>query len=148
MKRLLTVLIYLVSTFNTNAVEIKPSDPKIALFQVFAPVPMESNRPGIPKMTFNDEDPLLTVLGVRKLLLAADNKGVLVALNERDTIAFSEITKKFNDKILIIKATDSVMEAIHITAPIEDGYIEFKHPQSAAVAEYLRKRFRVGEFKK
>ena len=34
-----------------------------------------------------------------------------------------------------------------ITAPIEDGYLGFKHPQEAAVAEYLRKRFRIAEFK-
>jgi hypothetical protein len=36
---------------------------------------------------------------------------------------------------------------MHITAPIVNGIIGFKHPEDAAVAEYLRRRFRIGEFK-
>jgi hypothetical protein len=36
---------------------------------------------------------------------------------------------------------------MRIMAPIEDGYLGFKHPQEAAVGEYLRKRFRIAESK-
>jgi hypothetical protein len=36
---------------------------------------------------------------------------------------------------------------VQITAPITDGVIGFKYPDQADVAEYLRRRFRIAEFK-
>jgi hypothetical protein len=44
-------------------------------------------------------------------------------------------------------ATDDVMEVMHITAPIEDGHIGFKYPEAASMAEQLRRRLHIAEFK-
>ena len=124
--------------------EIKPTDPETPLFEVFAPIPMKAD---YPKVTFDDKQPLLTVFAVRDLILAGDQKGVMLGLNDKDAITFAALTHKYNDQLLILKATDTAVEVMHITAPIEDGYIGFKHPESAALAEYLRRRFHIAEFK-
>lgn len=44
-----------------------------------------------------------------------------------------------------IQNKERSLQVMHITAPILDGVIGFKHPGEAAVAEYLRRRFRVAE---
>ena len=90
---------------------------------------------------------MLVVSTVSDLVLAKDGKGVLIRLNAKDTRAFAELTGKFQGKVLFIVCTDKIIEGMRIIAPIEDGYLGFKHPDSAPVAEYLRKRFRIGEFK-
>lgn len=42
---------------------------------------------------------------------------------------------------------DEILEVMHITAPIVDGVIGIKQPDHARAAEYLRRRFRIDEFK-
>lgn len=124
--------------------ELKPSDSDGALFQIFEGIPKNADR---SKFTIDSTKPLLVVHTLRDVILAQDNKGVLLRLNEKDTRAFAELTKKFEGQVLFLQCTEELMEGMRIAAPIEDGYLGFKHPQSAAVAEYLRKRFRIGEFK-
>ncbi|HVN96172.1 MAG TPA: hypothetical protein VMT62_07070 [Syntrophorhabdaceae bacterium] len=124
--------------------ELKPADSDEPIFRIFEGIPKESER---LSFAIDDKKPLLVVSTITDLILAQDGKGVLIRLNEKDTKTFAEITRKFQDKILFVQCTDSLLEGMHITAPIEDGYIGWQYPQSAKVAEYLRKRFRVGEFK-
>jgi hypothetical protein len=71
----------------------------------------------------------------------------MIGLTPSDTKKFAELTRRYNRRYLIVFGTDSVAEALHITAPIEDGDIGFKHPEEAPMAEYLRRRFRLAEFK-
>jgi hypothetical protein len=125
-------------------VALKPVDSDEPLFKIFAGIPLDADK---PRFTIESETPLLVVSTLNDLVLAQDNKGVLICLNDADTKIFSELTRKFRGKILFLVCTDTVMEGMRITAPIEDGYIEFKYPGSAAVTEYLRRRFRIGEFK-
>jgi hypothetical protein len=40
-----------------------------------------------------------------------------------------------------------IFEAMQITAPLEDGILGFKYSDQPALAEYLRRRFRIAEFK-
>ncbi|HWB60502.1 MAG TPA: hypothetical protein VG733_13485, partial [Chthoniobacteraceae bacterium] len=122
-------------------------NPDKPLLSIFAPEPMKSASPDAPHVTFDRKHPLLTVFGVRGLVLARDKKSVMIFLNAHDTRAFASITHKYNAAVIFVLGGDDIIEAIHITAPIENGDIEFRHPTSAAFAEYLRRRFVLAEFK-
>ncbi len=56
-------------------------------------------------------------------MLAQDNRNVLVRLNEKYTKTFVEPTKKAQGQILFLQCTDTAKGGMHITAPIEDGYM-------------------------
>jgi hypothetical protein len=98
-------------------------------------------------VTFDNKHPLLVVRSVSDLRLARDGKGVLITLMPADAQKFAAITRKYNQGLLLLEAENRVLEAMQIAAPITDGVLGFKYPDQAAVAEYLRRRFRVGEFK-
>jgi hypothetical protein len=98
-------------------------------------------------VTFDDKHPLLIVRSVSDLRLARDGKGVLITLTPVDAQSFAAITRKYNQGLLLLETANRVLEAMHVTAPITDGIIGFKYPDEAAVAEYLRWRFRIAEFK-
>jgi hypothetical protein len=128
--------------------EYFPADHTKPLFRIFAPIsmPAPADAPR-PKFTFDDEHPLLIVHSVSDLRLARDNKGVLITLTPGDAKKFAEITRKYNDALLLLEADGQVLQAMHITAPITDGIIGWKYPQEEEVAKYLRRRFRIAEFK-
>jgi hypothetical protein len=69
----------------------------------------------------------------------------MMRLTPKDAKQFAAITSRYC--CLVFEGDDQPLEVLHITAPIVDGIIGFKHPQEAAVAEYLRRRLRIGEFK-
>jgi len=128
--------------------EIKPTDPKTPLFRIFASIPMKpAGRDAATGVTFDDKHPLLVVRSVSDLRLARDGKGVLITLMPVDAQKFAAVTRKYNQGLLLLETENRVLDAMYVAAPITDGMIVFKYPDEAAVAEYLRRRFRVGEFK-
>jgi hypothetical protein len=124
--------------------ELKPVDSQDPIFRIFEAVLKNEEKPAY---AINDTKPLLAVSTLSDLIIARDGKGILIRLNESDTKAFAELTRKFQGQVLFVQCTGTLFEGMRITAPIEDGYIGWRHPRSAEVAEYLRKRFRIGEFK-
>ncbi len=146
MKLPLAAVTLLALALTAFAGDIKPDKPETPLFQVFEPIPKQGTD-NVPSFTFDPKHPLLTVTTVRDLILAHDDKGVMLGLNAKDTKVFTKLTHQYNGRYLILIATDDVGQVLHITGPIEDGYIGFKHPESANFAQYLRKRFRIAEFK-
>jgi hypothetical protein len=133
---------------SVRANEYFPPDRTKPLFRIFAPVPMTTPvRAARPQFTFDDQHPLLVVHSVGDLVLARDNKGVLITLTPDDAKKFAEITRKYNDALLLLEVDGQVLQAMHITAPITDGIIGWKYPQEEQVAKYLRRRFRIAEFK-
>ena len=98
-------------------------------------------------VTFDDKHPLLVVRSVSDLRLARDGKGVFITLMPVDAQKFAAVTRKYNQGLLLLETENRVLDAMYVAAPITDGIIVFKYPDEAAVAEYLRRRFRVGEFK-
>ena len=64
-----------------------------------------------------------------------------------DAQKLAAITRKYTQGLLLLETENRVLDAMCVTAPITDGIIVFKYPDEATVAEYLRRRFRVGEFK-
>ena len=134
------------SALVSPAADIKPADTSKPLFRIFAPSKIE---PGAKRSlaTVDDEHPLLVVWSVSDLILARDGKGVLITLHPKDAKVFAAATQKYNHGILFFEGDGRILEGMHITAPITDGIIGFKHPDEADVAEYLRRRFRIGELK-
>ena len=140
-----SVIIALAIAASATAAEIKPADPSKPLFRILR---FQKIAPGAqrPVGSVNDQ-PLLVVWSVSDLVLARDRKGVLITLTPKDAKAFADITRKYNGSLLVLDAGEGkALEVMHITAPITDGIIAFKHPHESAAAEYLRRRFRVAEF--
>jgi hypothetical protein len=125
---------------------IKPADPNKPLLRVLR---FQKYEPGtVTAKGTVDVKPLLVVWAVGDVRLARDQKGVLITLTPQDAKIFAAITQQYNGGLLVLDAGEGhFMEAMHITAPIVDGEIGFKHPAEATAAEYLRRRFRLGEFK-
>lgn len=105
---------------------------------------MKGNPSGL---TFDNAHPALVVSAVRDLRLAEDRKGVQITLTDEDARAFAILTRKYKGSDLLLESNGRVLEALHVTAPSVNGVMSFKYPDDAAVADYLRKRFRIGEFK-
>lgn len=145
MKHLVSfVIVFVAVTTFSAAPDIRPFDPAIPVFRIFAPTPMKGDQ---SRLTFDNAHPLLVVSGVRDLRLADDRKGVQITLNNDDARAFAILTRKYRGSDLLLESNGRVLEALHVAAPCVNGVISFKYPDDAAVAEYLRKRFRVGEFR-
>ena len=146
--RLLSLLAVAVIAAAAAAADIKPADSSTPLFRIFASIPM---KPGdsvhSTQLTFDDKHPLLVLRSVSNLQLARDDKSVLITLTPADAKKFADITRKYNQGLLLLEGDGRVLEAMHVTAPIVTGIIGFKHPEEGAVAEYLRRRFRISEFK-
>jgi hypothetical protein len=136
----LTALFLLVSTATG---EIRPKEQGKPLFQVFELIQKRSG----PNVRFDAQRPLLTVFTLRDIKLGRDKKSVGLALNDKDTRIFAALTRKFTGRLLLLRASDRAVQALEVKAPVQDGSIQFDHPQEAAMAEYFRRRFKMGEFK-
>ena len=138
----------LILSAASHGADVAPADTTAPLFRIFAAIPMKPADSAVrTQLTFDAKYPLLVVRSVSDLRLARDQKGVLITLTSADRKKFAEITRKYDQGLLLLEANGRVLEAMHITAPVVNGIIGFKHPEDATVAEYLRRRFRVGEFK-
>src|ERR1700720_1642931 len=127
------------------AAEIRPVDANTPLFRIFQALPSKAAQGNTksPQVTLDDKRPLLVVWSVRDVRLAPDRKGVLLVLAERDRKIFAALTHKYNQGLLLLEAQGGVLEAIYITEPLENGVLEFRYPDDAAVAQYLRRRFKL-----
>ena len=127
--------------------DIQPADSSKPLFRILKFKTLrDAQRPDEhAKGEIDGEHPLLVVRKLRDVRLAIDNKGLLMTLTPEDTKKFAAITRRYG--YLVFDGDGRPIEVLHITAPIFDGVIGFKHPQEAAAAEYLRRRLRIGEFK-
>jgi hypothetical protein len=125
------------------AADIKPADTSKPLFRILKFKTLHGG--DRPKGEVDDDHPLLVVWSLRDVQLARDLKGVLVTLTSKDTKTFASITRKYG--YLVFDGENRPIEVLHITAPITDGIIGFKHSEEAAAAEYLRRRLRLAEFK-
>ena len=130
------------------AAEIKPTNPALPVFRIFAPVPAKAQTRSEPdQLTFDYKHPLLVVRSVIDVALGRDNKSVAIRLNPADAKKFAEITTAYKGRLLLLEGNGQVLSVLQITAPNVNGLIGFKHPEEGAVAQYLRRRFRLAEFK-
>jgi hypothetical protein len=137
-----------VFAWSCFAADIKPSDYTTPLFRIFQALPKgEQRKNESPQVTFDAKRPLLVVWSARDLKLAPDHKGVLLVLTEKDTKVFAALTHKYNQGLLLLEAEGGLLEAIQITEPVENGILAFKSPDDAPMAQYLRRRFKLAEFR-
>ena len=130
------------------AAELKPTNPGMPLFRIFAPVPVKAQTNSQPdQLTFDDKHPLLVVRSVTDVVLGRDNKSVAIRLNPANAKKFAEITTEYKGRLLLFETNGQVLAALQITAPNVNGLIGFKHPEEGTIAQYLRRRFRLAEFK-
>ncbi len=148
MKTTLAILgSWLALTLTAFAAGLAPTNPTVPVFRLFEPIPMKARGSAPAGLTFDKQRPLLSVTGVRDLKLARDGKSVLLRLTDKDTRAFADLTRRYQRRSLLLVATDEIMQLLDVTSPVADGALVFEQPNDAAVATYLRRRFRVGEFK-
>ena len=127
------------------AAEIRPVDAGTPLFRIFQALPSKAaqgNTKG-PEVTLDERHPLLVVWSVRDVRLASDRKGVVLTLIDKDRKTFAALTHKYKQGLLLLEAQGGVLEAIYITEPVENGVLEFRYPDDEAVAQYLRRRFKL-----
>ena len=121
-------LLWVVANSSFGATDMVPEKPSIPLFKVFIGIPMKGGGEG---MTFDNRQPLLTVSQVRDLGLAADNKSVRIKLSPDDARDLWLLTRKSDKGFLILESEGRVLTALHVTKPIQDGVLAFKHPDAA-----------------
>jgi hypothetical protein len=124
---------------------LRPPDSGAPLFRVFAAAPMKGSDEH--RITFDEKKPLLVISALADIRLGRDKKSVLITLVGADARRFADLTRKYNHDLLVLEANGRVLEAMQVSDPVVNGVLEFKHPGDADVAQYLRKRFRLGEFK-
>jgi hypothetical protein len=139
---LATAFLFATSAFGAG--EITPDNAAVPLFRVFIAIPAQGGGKG---MTFDEKRPLLTIRAVRELGLGRDDKSVQIALTPDDARDFALLTRKYDKGFLLFESQGRVLTAIHVSKPIQNGRLGFKHPQDGVAAEYLRKRFGLGEFR-
>ena len=145
--RILSCAVALLAS-SAFAADLKPADPSTPLFRIFQALPKgEQQKSGAPQITFDAKRPVLVVWSVRDLKIGPDHKSVLLVLTEKDRKIFAALTHKYNHSLLLLEAQGGVLEAIQITQPLENGTLEFSYPDDAAMAQYLRRRFKLGEFR-
>lgn len=148
MRIVLGIAVLLMLAAIPLAAEVVPNDPATPLFRIFEPIPVKASAAAdTTRVTYDDKHPLMIVHSVADLRLARDEKGVLLTLTASDTKTFATITRQHNGHRLLLVAEGDVVQAMNITGPIVDGVLGFKFPESAPVAEYLRRRFHLAEFK-
>src|SRR5205085_3825194 len=96
-----------------------------------------------PQINIAGKQPLLVITTPANVQLSTDRKAVRLTLNPSDARRFAEITRKHRNEMLVLEANGRVLEAMQVAAPVTNGTIDFTYPDDAAVADYLRKRFRL-----
>ena len=115
--------------------DMKPTDSNAPVFEIYS-----SSGSG---KTITAKQPLLVISSVANVQLSTDRKAVRVVLTPSDARKFADVTRKHVNDLLILQANGRVLEAMQVASPVTNGILEFAYPDDAAVADYLRKRFRL-----
>jgi hypothetical protein len=143
-KALVAVLTLSFSAVTATFGDLKPIDSSAPILQYFTPIEI-APRPGhsdAPNFTFDERKPLLTITSLRQLIVHRDGKGVTIVLNDKDKQRYTELTHRFEGRLLICAGQGSVVCLGKITSPTENGTIEFSDARfTGDIAKYLRRRF-------
>ena len=127
--------------FSIVLADLKPADGGAPLFQIFAA--SSGGGGGSPRIDISGKQPLMVVSAVSNVQLSNDRKAVRLILTRSDARRFADITRKHAKELVILEANGKVLEAMRVSSPVTNGVLEFTYPDDAAVADYLRKRFRL-----
>ena len=126
--------------------DIKPADTRTPVFRIYQAYPNPTQQrltPG-PQVTFDARMPLLVVWSVRDVKLAPDHKGVVLTLNDKDRATFAALSRTYRNGLLLLEGQGTILTGLQIGQPLNNGVLEFKYPDDANVADYLRRRFKLG----
>ena len=123
---------------------------EFALFYLYGPY---DQKPDNPKV-IQGRKPALDISDFREVVLGNDDKGISIWLNERDSRFLKTLAQKNPRGWFVAVAPPKEFSAgapsfalVPITPTLASGHITFKHPECAAVAQNLRRRFRIAEFR-
>jgi hypothetical protein len=121
------------------------------LFSLFGPF---DHKPGFPAVAteIREKKSALDVYDFREVILAEDEKGMTVGLNEENARVLKGVARKGDRRWFIATAPpkDTVAgePSVAVVEVIPaDGQIIFRHPECASIAQNLRRRFRIAEFR-
>lgn len=124
-----------------------------ALFYLYGPYEHKPNTSAVLKEIQNNKS-ALDVSDFREVVLANDDKGITLWLNAQDSRALKTLAQKNPRGWFVAVAPPKDFSAgapslalVPITPTMANGYVTFKHPECAAVAQNLRRRFRIAEFR-
>ena len=123
------------------------------LFAVYGPFDQKPDLSVVSKQIAGKKS-ALDVSGFREVILANDDKGITIWLNEQDTGVLKKLVQKNPGQWLVVVAPpkdffvgSSPVAVVSITPAMAGGHVTFKHPECASVAQSLRRRFRIAEFR-
>ena len=124
-----------------KAADVKPADGGGPIFQIFAA--SSSSADGSPKIDIGKKKPLLIVSSAADVRLSKDRKALRFTFTAPDARRFADLTRKYANEFLILQGNGKILEAMQVSSPVTNGILEFTYPDDAAVADYLKKRFRL-----
>jgi hypothetical protein len=83
------------------------------------------------------------ISSVADVRLSTDGKAVRIVLTSSDAKKFADITRKYNQDLLLLEGNGKILEAMRVSSPVQKGVLEFSRPDDDAVVDYLRQRFRL-----
>ncbi len=98
---------------------------------------------GAGRASYDDRHPLMAIRDVQAAKLEADGKSVALSLTPKDTKKFAALTTSHLDGFLLLRATEDIIQVMHITGVISDGRLGFQSPTEENIAGYLRKRLKL-----
>jgi hypothetical protein len=119
--------------------DIKPADSKAPVFRIFSSTAKGDGG----HLTVTAKQPLLVISSVADVQLSTDRKGVRIVLTSSDAKKFADITRKYNQDLLLLEGNGKILEAMRVSSPVQKGVLEFSRPDDDAVVDYLRQRFRL-----
>ncbi|SRR6266498_595936 len=125
----------------------------IPLFSLLGPFDHQLDFSAIAK-EIRDGKSALDVYAFREVILADDEKGITIRLNQQDSRLLKALAQKHDRGWFVAVAPpkdffmgEPSVAVGPVTASMADGYIIFKHPECASIAQSLRRRFHVAEFR-
>jgi hypothetical protein len=123
------------------------------LFSVYGPFDRKPGASAVSKQ-ISGKKSVLDVSGFREVVLAKDYKGITIWLNEQDSRLLKSFAQKNPGQWLVTVAPPkdfflgpSSVAVVPITVAVANGHISFQHPECASIAQSLRRRFRIAEFR-
>ncbi|HWM26497.1 MAG TPA: hypothetical protein VNP98_16900 [Chthoniobacterales bacterium] len=94
------------------------------------------------------------VYGFREVILADDDKGITIGLDDQDRRQLKTLAQKDKRRWFVAAAPpkdffvgEFAVAVVYMTPSMADGQITFKHPECGSIARSLRRRFRIEEFR-
>lgn len=123
------------------------------LFSLYGPFDQKPDASLVSKQ-ISGKKSALDVAGFREVVLARDDRGITIWLDEQDTRILKNLAQKNPGRWFVAIAPPkdffvgpSSVAVIPITPAMAGGHIVFKHPECGSVAQSLRRRFRIAEFR-